>query len=148
MRATIAPVVTVIALVGVVLVLFAAAVLSTREGPVLADAPRDVPDLGLPPSPLQPEDVTAVRFDMALRGYRMSEVDEVLERLAADLRARDERIAALEAADRPSSEDRPQEVAAPELAAPEVAAPVAPEGAEPTDRPSSAVTSRPPHWGG
>ncbi len=91
-------VVTVLALIGVVLVLFAAAVLSTREGSVLADAPPDAVYPALPPGPLQPEDVTAVRFDMALRGYRMSEVDEVLQRLAGDLRARDERIAALEQA--------------------------------------------------
>lgn len=89
-------VVTVLALIGVVLVLFAAAVLSTRRGPILADAPPDAVYPDLPPGPLQPEDVAAVRFDMALRGYRMSEVDEVLHRLAGDLRARDERIAALE----------------------------------------------------
>ena len=91
-------VVTFLALIGVVIVLFAAAVLSTRSGPVLADAPPDAVHPTLPPGPLQPEDVAAVRFDMALRGYRMSEVDEVLQRLAADLRARDERIAALEQA--------------------------------------------------
>ncbi len=96
MRATIGPVVTVLALLGVVLVLFATAVLATREVPVLADALPDAADLALPPGPLRSEDVSSVRFDMALRGYRMSEVDEVLERLAADLRARDERIAALE----------------------------------------------------
>jgi len=105
-------VVTVLALIGVVLVLFAAAVLSTREGPVLADAPPDAVHLALPPGPLQPEDVTAVRFDMALRGYRMSEVDEVLQRLAGDLRARDERIAALEQA-RSTPDAAPQTAATP-----------------------------------
>lgn len=89
-------VVTVLALLGVVLVLFAAAVLSTREGPVLAEAPPDAAYSTLPPGPLQPQDVSAVRFDMALRGYRMSEVDEVLQRLVGELRSRDERIAALE----------------------------------------------------
>lgn len=109
MRATIAPVVTVLALVGVVLVLFTAAVLATRGGPVLADAAPDAADLALPPGPLRPEDLSSVRFDMALRGYRMSEVDEVLERLAADLRARDERIAALEQASHSAFEDRPQD---------------------------------------
>ncbi len=90
-------VVTVLAILGVLAVLFVAAVLATREGPELADAPRDAPDLALPVGPLSADDVAEVRFDLALRGYRMSEVDEVLDRLAAELRARDERIAALEA---------------------------------------------------
>ena len=89
--------VTVLAILGVLAVLFVAAVLATREGPVLADAPRDAPDLGLSTGPIRAEDVSGVRFDLALRGYRMSEVDEVLDRLAAELRAREERIAALEA---------------------------------------------------
>ena len=40
-------VVTVLALLGVAAVLFLAAVLSTREGPVLADAPPDAADLAL-----------------------------------------------------------------------------------------------------
>ena len=89
--------VTVLAILGVLAVLFVAAVLATREGPLLADAPRDAPDLVLPAGPLSAGDVAEVRFDLALRGYRMSEVDEVLDRLAAELRARDERIATLEA---------------------------------------------------
>ena len=89
---------TALALLGVVLVLFVAAVLSTREGPVLADAPQDVADLDLPEGPLEPEDVTALRFGLAPRGYRMSEVDAVLDRLAAELADRDRRIALLEAA--------------------------------------------------
>lgn len=88
---------TVLGVLGVLAVLFAAAVLATREGPVLAEAPPDAADTGLPPAPLAPEDLSSVRFDLALRGYRMSQVDEVLDRLAAELRARDERIAALEA---------------------------------------------------
>ena len=88
---------TLLALLGVVVVLFVAAVLSTREGPVLADAPQDAADLALPEGPLQPEDVTGLRFGMAPRGYRMSEVDTVLDRLAAELADRDRRLALLEA---------------------------------------------------
>ncbi len=89
--------VTVLAVLGVLVVLFAAAVLATREGQVLAEAPPDAADLALPAGLLAPEDVSTVRFDLTLRGYRMREVDEVLDRLAAELRMRDERIAALEA---------------------------------------------------
>jgi DivIVA domain-containing protein len=87
---------TALALLGVLAVLFVAAVLATREGPVMADAPQDLPDLGLPSGPLQARDVEAVRFSMAPRGYRMSEVDEVLDRLAAELADRDRRLALLE----------------------------------------------------
>lgn len=91
-------VVTVLALLGVAAVLFLAAVLSTREGPVLADASPDAADLVLPEGPVHAEDVAAVRFPLAVRGYRMAEVDLVLERLAAELADRDRRIAQLEGA--------------------------------------------------
>ena len=39
----------------------------------------------------------ALRFGVALRGYAMDQVDAVLDRLAAELDARDARIAELEA---------------------------------------------------
>jgi DivIVA domain-containing protein len=89
-------VVTVLAILGVLGVLFAAAVLSTREGPFLADVAPDAADVPLPEGPLQPEDVAELRFSLAPRGYRMSEVDLVLERLAAELADRDRRLAALQ----------------------------------------------------
>ena len=89
---------TVLALVGSLAVLFVAAAVSTREGDVLRDAPRDALDLDLPAGPLQPEDVADVRLGLALRGYRMDEVDHLLERVVADLVARDGRVGELEAA--------------------------------------------------
>lgn len=89
------PVLTVLEVLAVLAVLFGAAVVATREGPILRDAHRDAPDLSLPAGPLQPCDVGEVRFTMALRGYRMREVDAVLERLATELATRDARIAAL-----------------------------------------------------
>jgi DivIVA domain-containing protein len=61
----------------------------------MADAAQDLPDLGLPAGSLEPQDVADVRFSMAPRGYRMSEVDVVLERLAAELADRDRRLAEL-----------------------------------------------------
>lgn len=84
--------VTVLALLGVVLVLFVAAVVATREDQAMADAPQDLPDLDLPDRPLGPQDVAGLRFSMAPRGYRMSEVDAVLDRLAAELADRDRRL--------------------------------------------------------
>ena len=88
--------VTALALLGVVVVLFAAAALATREQPLLSEAPPDAADLALPSGRCEPADVASVRFEMTLRGYRMSQVDEVLARLADELRLRDERIAELE----------------------------------------------------
>ena len=95
--------VTVLALLGVAAVLFLAAVLSTREGPVLADAPPDAADVVLPEGPVRAEDIAAVRFSLAPRGYKMAEVDLVLERLAAELADRDRRLAELEGTAGPQS---------------------------------------------
>lgn len=89
--------VTVLSLLGVLVVLFVAAVLSTREGPVMADAPRDAADVALPEGLLTPEDVAGLRFGLAPRGYRMSEVDAVLDRLAGELADRDRRLLLLDA---------------------------------------------------
>ncbi|WP_229351741.1 DivIVA domain-containing protein [Streptomyces sp. UNOB3_S3] len=43
-------------------------------------------------------DVEALRLPLALRGYRMAETDDALDRLGAELAERDARIAELEAA--------------------------------------------------
>lgn len=136
--------VTVLALLGVLGVLFAAAVLSTREQGLLAEASPDDPDVPLPDEPLTPDDVGRLRFSMAARGYRMSEVDLALERLAKELADRDRRIGLLEAAARgtskpesvaPVREATPQDLPVPEeRVAPSVVvapAPVAPPPAAP-----------------
>lgn len=47
---------------------------------------------GLPEGPATPEAVNAVRFSPALRGYRMEEVDAVLDRLSGELARRDRQI--------------------------------------------------------
>ncbi|MFJ9416011.1 MULTISPECIES: DivIVA domain-containing protein [unclassified Streptomyces] len=48
--------------------------------------------------PLARADVEAVRFPVTVRGYRMDDVDDALDRLGAELAERDARIAELEAA--------------------------------------------------
>ncbi|MFF8783851.1 DivIVA domain-containing protein [Streptomyces sp. NPDC015125] len=48
--------------------------------------------------PVARADVEAVRIPVTVRGYRMNEVDDVLDRLGAELAERDARIAELEAA--------------------------------------------------
>ena len=108
-------VVTVLALLGVLAVLFVAAAVATREGEVLVPAPPDRADLALPVGrPVRGDDVDGLRFGMALRGYRMSEVDDVLDRVAEELRERDARLARLEAQLAASGDGQP-----------------APDGAEP-----------------
>ena len=77
--------VTVLGVLGVLLVLFVAGVVATRDDTAMADAPPDAADLDLPGGPLAAQDVRRVRFGVTLRGYRMSEVDALLERLAAQL---------------------------------------------------------------
>lgn len=65
----------------------------------LADAEPDRIDDSFPTDrPVAPADVVSVRLPVAPRGYRMAEVDEVLDRLAAELAERDARIAELEMA--------------------------------------------------
>jgi DivIVA domain-containing protein len=72
------------------------------RGPVtggLADVPPDRLDEPLPLSrPVNRGDVDALRLPVAARGYRMRQVDDVLDRLAAELAERDARIAELESA--------------------------------------------------
>ncbi len=47
--------------------------------------------------PVAGRDLDVLRFSVELRGYRMSEVDDVLDRVARDLAWRDARISELEA---------------------------------------------------
>ena len=51
----------------------------------------------LPEGPLRADDVREARFGVVLRGYAMAQVDDLLERLADEIAARDARIAELSA---------------------------------------------------
>lgn len=75
------------------------AVVGGGDGGQLSEAPPDRLDDPLPADrPLDRDDVEALRLPMTLRGYRMSDVDDVLGRLGAELAERDARIAELEEA--------------------------------------------------
>ncbi|WP_439675332.1 DivIVA domain-containing protein [Embleya sp. MST-111070] len=83
-----------VVVIGVVLVI-AAVVLGA--GGSLPDAYREQPELRMPGDrPLTSADIDRIRFPVVFRGYRMSEVDLVLDRLTGELAARDARILELE----------------------------------------------------
>jgi DivIVA domain-containing protein len=70
----------------VVLVMGGVAAVAAGRGTPMAEAYDDRPDALVPSEgPLQAEDLRRVRFSLAFRGYRMSEVDTLLDRLARQL---------------------------------------------------------------
>lgn len=74
----------------VVLALGGIALVASGYGTPLARVYDDRPDVTLPVDrELSGDDVRRVRFGMVLRGYRMSEVDALLDRLAGELEARE-----------------------------------------------------------
>ncbi|MET8956195.1 DivIVA domain-containing protein [Streptomyces sp. NPDC004393] len=75
------------------------AVVGGGESTPLPEAAPDRFDDPLPPDrPVSRTDVDALRFPLAVRGYRMAEVDDALGRLGAEIAERDARIADLESA--------------------------------------------------
>ena len=86
----------------VVLALGGVAVVAAGKGEPMAPTYVDRPDVTVPADRLDGEDLRRVRFSLAFRGYRMSEVDALLDRLA------DERDAA-RAAPRDGREDGPHD---------------------------------------
>ncbi|MFD0482462.1 DivIVA domain-containing protein [Kineococcus sp. GCM10028916] len=86
---------TLVLLVLVLLVLGAVvAVVTGRISGGMAPATSTRPYRGLPEGPVLATDVDAVRFSLGVRGYRMDEVDAVLDRLREEIRERDEELAA------------------------------------------------------
>jgi DivIVA domain-containing protein len=84
-------------LIALVAVVAAVAMAVLGDGGSLRDAGTDRLDDRLPADrPLIRSDIDAVRLPTAVRGYRMLDVDEVLDRLGAELAERDARIAELE----------------------------------------------------
>lgn len=72
----------------IVLLMGAVAVVAVGAGGSMSDAYPDRRDVRVPAEgPLTGEDLREVRFTTAFRGYRMSEVDALLERLADQLGA-------------------------------------------------------------
>jgi DivIVA domain-containing protein len=80
----------IMAVIGIV-----AAVAAGRIGGGLDDAASSLPGRGLPPGPFTLRDVDRVRFSPALRGYRMDEVDDVVDRLVDEVRRLEDEVALL-----------------------------------------------------
>ncbi|MDT9594042.1 DivIVA domain-containing protein [Nocardioides zeae] len=66
------------------------AVVAAGHGEPMAEEHGDRPDAGLPRTgPVTADDLRAVRFPVVLRGYRMADVDALVERLVAEREAED-----------------------------------------------------------
>jgi DivIVA domain-containing protein len=78
-------------------VLFGVAAVAAGHGDAMREVYPDRPEIPLPPDrPLRADDLAAVRFSVGFRGYRMDEVDELVDRVTSELETRDKRIAELE----------------------------------------------------
>lgn len=84
-------------LVVIVALLAAVGWLAIGGGGHMSEPMPDRPDLALPEEGLLARtDVDRVRFSVGARGYRMDEVDDVLDRLSHEIELREQRIAQLE----------------------------------------------------
>lgn len=73
----------------IVLAMGGVAMVASGRGGSMAPAYDDRPDLALPTDrALDAQDLRTVRFPLAFRGYRMSDVDTLLARLATELEDR------------------------------------------------------------
>src|SRR4051794_31168832 len=89
------PAVVILFLLLAVGVLAVIALVAAGHGEGLAEAEPDVSPVALPVDAVTAADVAGVRFPSALRGYRMADVDAVLDRLESELAAREARVAGL-----------------------------------------------------
>jgi DivIVA domain-containing protein len=98
-----------VVLVLVAIVLFGAASLLFGRGEQLPPLPRGTTATVLPAYGVTGADVDAVKFTQALRGYKTSEVDWVLDRLARELEALRGQLAQSPSVDPPThDEGRPE----------------------------------------
>ena len=89
-----------IVMVAVAAVVFLLAALVFGRGEELAPLPPGASPTRLPSEDLTPEDVRELKFQQVFRGYKMSEVDWVLQRLATEVGTLRARVEELESSDR------------------------------------------------
>jgi DivIVA domain-containing protein len=74
----------------IAVVVFGVAAVAMGFGGSMTRFAPDWPGRALPEErPVRPDDIEATKFSLAFRGYRMSEVDLALDRLAAEIAGRD-----------------------------------------------------------
>ncbi|MDN5766914.1 MAG: DivIVA domain-containing protein [Humibacillus sp.] len=81
--------------VGVVVLCFVVALVLGLVGGGMGAATSSLSHEPLPDDELHDSDLDELRFDVGLRGYRMTQVDGVVDRLRRALREKDEQIAVL-----------------------------------------------------
>lgn len=92
----------------IVLALGAIAVVAAGRGTPMSPTYGDAPDALVPADgPVTADDLRRIRFPLAFRGYRMAEVDALLERLAEEREAEHRRTEQHEA-ERDPVEERPE----------------------------------------
>jgi DivIVA domain-containing protein len=82
-------------LIVIVLVGLTTAAVLGKLGGFLADATTSRSFNGVPPEPISTEDIEQLHFDQALRGYRMDQVDEVLDALCVRVKGLQSEVASL-----------------------------------------------------
>lgn len=147
-RATIGVMGTVLLVLVVVLVVAALVfgVISMLSGddPGLRPAEPDSRAVPLPNDrSLTEDDIKGIRFDVALRGYRMTQVDRALRRTAYDIGYKDEMIAVLEAEVAALREGRIEDADLLRKAREAAANPVAAEASAREDAPARESASEP-----
>jgi DivIVA domain-containing protein len=88
-------------LVAAVLAALTVAVVLGRVDGAMGEATTTHSHVPLPDAALTPDDLDAVRFDTAMRGYRMSQVDEVVDRLRREICELDGELRSVRAGDAP-----------------------------------------------
>jgi DivIVA domain-containing protein len=87
-------------MVAVAAVVFLLAALVFGRGEELAPLPPGASPTRLPSEDITAEDVRELKFQQVFRGYKMSEVDWVLQRLATEVGELRARVEELESSDR------------------------------------------------
>jgi len=82
-------------LIVVLLIGLTTAAVMGRISGFMAEPTSSLAFAGVPAGPLSEDDIAQVHFDQALRGYRMDQVDEVIDALSARLRELETEIASL-----------------------------------------------------
>jgi len=113
-------------LIVVLLIGLTTAAMMGKIGGFMADPTSSQSFTGIPEGSLSADALAHVHFDQALRGYRMDQVDEVIDGLSARLRELEIQVTAGPGTD---------------AAPPAVSEAVAPAGSEPSDSPAASEPS-------